>query len=563
MDQIKDEIKKLIGLHLKELRSEIEKYFVMISDIYDPNVKVMLNLSPNMILYKFNLKFEDLDDPYRLPELLLLAEYMKENNYNYFSRGWNTQGYFHHDHAFQLKKLISVLQSYSKLIENSRLKQLESLLHTNNVGKTKDPVFLKEKIIKSNFNDFNLPEFEDFILLINNAAKNYQFYKIVPLLLRCLFENLLYFIFRDGLSKAHTDLYFNTKKNRIRDFSTLISLLNYVKDHELKPFFEIDQKIIDFLGKIREDGNYSVHKIFKLIDKNYIDNIKEQLSIFMKPLLSLYKAIKGRKIEINDGKRLNKIIEDLGIKNLKKRPIKEQEDNSILEQRILGKIYNSVKEDDFDQLYDIFLSEMNERVQRKIIRILKLRIVKDSAYDLELTGKQFNLYFSMGQLENYYRDNIQEGKYGEDNKSNNEIKTRFLEFIKKSCLREFPRLKKENSIKSIKLKDLDHFLGNFIRYIEKNEFKKMYDLMNTPKKINVLVENTPLQKYTSRHKIYSSLDIVEIGINSYNIIARSKYIQITDRVLQNNKTWKSDEPEKNEIIKKKCLELLNRYNENL
>ena len=50
------------------------------------------------------------------------------------------------------------------------------------------------EFIEKDFSYYNLPLFEEFKNLINKCVVEDDLYKLIPYLLRNLFENLLYFI---------------------------------------------------------------------------------------------------------------------------------------------------------------------------------------------------------------------------------------------------------------------------------------------------------------------------------------------------------------------------------
>ncbi len=90
-------------------------------------------------------------------------------------------------------------------------------------------VLKNEKIfIKIDPKDYQLPEYNDFIELINLSAYDNKFYRILPVLLRTLFENLLYDVFQTGLKDKHKYFYFLKNQNRARDFSQLIAPLLFI-----------------------------------------------------------------------------------------------------------------------------------------------------------------------------------------------------------------------------------------------------------------------------------------------------------------------------------------------
>lgn len=317
MEDLLKSIKEAGGISLKQLYEEIEQYFAMLPKIYDYPIKVELNKPKDEILNEFDL-IDKLYDPLYLPEVLRLAEYIKENNFNFFNSSWNTHGYYHHTHGYQLKVIIKNLSPIAKKIEEARIKKLDSALKEVSMLSTKELSETPKLFIHVNFDQFNLSEFEKYKDLINKAAYHPDFYKLVPIMLRTLFENILWSIFRDGLNKKHTELYYNKYKRRVRDFSELIYLLDFLKDKDFDPYCKniINNNIVDILYRSREIGNWTVHEILEQIDKNFADEWKEKLNRTLEALTLLYKNVKGKNIHIAEQSNIIKIKQKLNILSL-------------------------------------------------------------------------------------------------------------------------------------------------------------------------------------------------------------------------------------------------------
>lgn len=163
--------------------------------------------------------------------------------------------------------------------------------------------------------DYQLPEYNEFIELINLSAYDDKFYRILPVLLRTLFENLLYDIFQTGLKDKHKTLYLLKSQNRARDFSQLIGLLNILKDKDFKSFHKdsINQNTISELKKIQIFGNWTVHEFLQLVDKDFAVKWKDRVNRILKTFLVLYKRIKNQSIEITDQSTLDFINKKLNI----------------------------------------------------------------------------------------------------------------------------------------------------------------------------------------------------------------------------------------------------------
>ncbi len=209
---------------------------------------------------------------------------------------------------FQLTKIIDGVKSrirefYAKITEEGNLS--EELLSNN------------QKFINIDFKDFMLSEYNEFICLINDVAYNNIYYRILPVLLRTLFENLLYDIFLNGLDKKHTKYFYLKEQNRARYFSQLIALLNILKDKDLNLYHKdaINQNSIEILNEIKKFGNWTVHQIFNYVDNNFADKWKNRINRVLSPLLALFKNIKGQSLEIDNQTTLDTIDRTLNLKN--------------------------------------------------------------------------------------------------------------------------------------------------------------------------------------------------------------------------------------------------------
>ena len=318
MEDLRKSIKEAGGISLKQLYEEIEQYFVMLPKIHEYPIKLELNKPRHEILYEFDL-IDKLYDPLYLPEVLKLAEDMKENNFNFFESHWNTHGYYHHTHGYKLKEIIKNLTSIANKIKEARIKKLDSALEKVIKLSTKELTETPKLFIDIKLDDFDLSEFERYRDLINKAAYHHSFYNLLPIMLRTLFENVLWSIFREGLDKKHTELYYNKYKRRVRDFSELIYLLDFLKDKDLDPYCKniINNNSIDILKKIREIGNWTVHEILEQIDKNFADEWKDKLNRILEGLALLYKNIKGKNVFIAEQSNIIKIKQKLNIKTKK------------------------------------------------------------------------------------------------------------------------------------------------------------------------------------------------------------------------------------------------------
>lgn len=267
---------------------------------------------------KFFLIEEKFKDPLNIPEILLLAEYMKENNFEFFSRNWNTYGYFHYDHGYNLKGLIEELRPIAKKIKKFRLDKLEKLMSLILDESIEIPIEPVKSFIEINFEKYGLLEYDEFKDLINKIAYNNNFYRLLPFLLRCLFENLLYYIFRDGLDKKYTRFYYLTSQYRSRDFAQLILLLRLLlKSKDFKKYTKeaINEYTMENLNDMKKFGNWTVHEILKQVDSDFADKWKEKVNRLLSILLTLYKNIRENKVTNLDEKLIEKIKDKFNIKD--------------------------------------------------------------------------------------------------------------------------------------------------------------------------------------------------------------------------------------------------------
>jgi len=158
--------------------------------------------------------------------------------------------------------------------------------------------------IEKSFSFYGLDEFEEYKNLINLCTSDDKnLYRLVPNLLRTLFENLLYRIFLEGLSQKHRNLYFLKSQTRSRDFSELISVLNILKgDPEIKKIHKdtITEKTIQYLKGIRKEGNIDTHAIITQLKSSYIKEKKDEVKLLLDALLPFYNLIKGKDVIITE-----------------------------------------------------------------------------------------------------------------------------------------------------------------------------------------------------------------------------------------------------------------------
>ncbi|MHA1249387.1 MAG: hypothetical protein ACTSRP_05290 [Candidatus Helarchaeota archaeon] len=328
MDDI-SELLELINPRFIELQQEIKEYFEMKGKILDDSIRKKLDIPEEEILDEFGLDQNKLKDRLYLKEIILLAKHIIKNN-EYFKGNWNTFGYYHREHNENLRKIISELEPIAEKIASLKVSYLNQILSDLVWPNILESEIFKENFIKLTFSKYDLDEYDSFTSLINKCVKYNDFYRLLPFLLRCLFENILYDIFRDSLDKIHTELFFDKNRNRARDFSQLINLLNLLKDKEYKIYIKdlINQNTINFLKDIQKIGNWTVHEIIKQIEKDFPDKWKGRINTFLESLLTAYKKLKGKNIKIENKDRLNIIKKQLGItERVKNQKAKKEKKN--------------------------------------------------------------------------------------------------------------------------------------------------------------------------------------------------------------------------------------------
>ena len=208
------------------------------------------------------------------------------------------------------------------------------------MGLSAKPLKNRYFLITTDFKLYQLSQYNDFIDLINNASNDEKFYRILPILLRTLFENLLYEIFQKSLTKKHTEFFFLESQSRARDFSQLIALLNILKDKNFKPYHRdsINQMIISDLKDIQKLGNWTVHEILRQVDKDFAIQWEQRVNRVLLALLVFYKKIPNEALEITEHDTLDRIHKTL---NLKKR---SNQDHPPLESEGLGRAEMGNKE---------------------------------------------------------------------------------------------------------------------------------------------------------------------------------------------------------------------------
>lgn len=355
IDFLRKQWKEELKYYWEPLQKEINDYFEMIKVTNRWEAQRKLTKSKQEILEDFYLTEEKIKDPLFIPKMIPLLEEIKENNFNLFTRDWVSDHYNHYKRAFNIKNtLIPALIPVADKIIKFKVSQYNSLY-----DKPKLPLPEKEFIIK-NFEKFELKHYESYLKLINRIAYHDEFYVILPNLLRMLFENILHDLFAMSLDNEHKELFYNKDKNRIADFSTLIKLLNFLSQNEFKAYIgdKIHLRVIQFLNKIKDDGNLTVHGIIRKIPRNYSNDIQDKLDLVLDSLLVSFNLLKDKKIIISK-ERLEFIKKKLGLKS-----------KIIKKKSILGNDIEIQATKDLKNHFKSEIIEENQEVQIKCVNSL-------------------------------------------------------------------------------------------------------------------------------------------------------------------------------------------------
>jgi len=310
LDYFRKKWKYDVRYYWEEVRKEINDYFEMLKITTRYKAQEKLTKSREDTLKEYSLNDERLEDPLFLPEMLDLLLEIKENNFNYFSSDWKSNGYKHYDHAYNIKnRLIPGISEVVQEILDFKITQFNSLYDKP------EQIVPKKSFINKDFEKFGLKQYVHHLDLINSVAYHDKFYVILPILLRTLFENILHDIFKISLKNRHKLLYFDKKKRRVADFSVLIELLNQLSQHEYKDAIRsnITPKVREVLNKVKQKGNLTVHEVIRKIHKSYANEIQDEIDLALEALLVSYDQLSKEEEIIISTDRIEKIEEKLGL----------------------------------------------------------------------------------------------------------------------------------------------------------------------------------------------------------------------------------------------------------
>ncbi len=326
IEEFRNIINSEIGNLWDIIQGEIKEYF----DIID-----FANINYRKNYRKLNqLKEEFLDDPLSIPEIYPLLYEIKESNFNNFDIDSITKNYNHYEHGYYLRDtILPQLDPIVERVESFRIENFNKLI----VDQIDQNI---KKFIAYSFQDYGLIHYDSYLNVINGIAYHKDFYIILPNLLRCVFENLLYDIFQTALDKKHTDFIFLKSQGRARDFSQLIALINILKDKEFRPYHKnsINQSVIEVLKEIQKFGNLSVHQIIRQVDRDFTDKMKEKVNRILLALLVFFKTIQKKNLVINNIATIDKINKALGLtekKKQKKLAGKREQESGILAWKLI------------------------------------------------------------------------------------------------------------------------------------------------------------------------------------------------------------------------------------
>lgn len=361
------------------------KFLMFLKRIQDGTIKLFPGSGNQIGAYpfsKFYKKTEISSDDHK--KLLLIINDIKGNYVRHDLCGWTSKAgliFFGENEPFLTKKGMDFL-------DISQTSKEEEIL----------PTEIKRVYINKNFSDYQLLDFDKFNELINICADDNKLYRLIPFLLRTLFENILYLIFKDGLASKHTEFFFSKNQTRSRDFSELIAVLNILKEsNDFKPYLNnlVTDRTIEYLIKRRKDGNIDVHGIITQLKQKYPYEIQEEVILLLDSLLPLYNSVKGKNIEIQDEKIIEKIHDKL---NIQEKPKKVDHRKLIESIKIMTKeeLGDLIVSSDYQVLYDlvskaiaeIILIEDYYEFKRKaqlydfVLNSIKLRTEKEETLGL-------------------------------------------------------------------------------------------------------------------------------------------------------------------------------------
>ncbi len=259
----------------------------------------------------------------------------------------------------------------------------------------------EKKFIEIDFLQYQLPHYIGISKLINLCAYHQDYYRILPVLIRSLFENLLKDIFSLCLINKYTDLYFN------KLFSRLIKLLRILCPAIDRYFaMKIHDNILVNLSKFRKDGNYNVHQIQNFIEPSYAEENKKKFNITLENLLQLYNKIiiSNKKISEIEPSLLDSYEGKKSTKELSKKINKDQISDIT---NLISTIRTEIKTKFQKRTLETFIAKSDIVLIQNMINKLSFEIITlqlpNSAYEslintISILDTEFNSKFPHKQL---------------------------------------------------------------------------------------------------------------------------------------------------------------------
>jgi hypothetical protein len=385
LDYLKRQWKEELGYYWNRARDEINDYFEMLKYTQCIKAKALAEKTKQEILGEFSLDKDRLTDPIFIPEILNLLIYIKKNNYDVFPYNLISGEYNHREHASYIwYNLIPKFEKVAPKIIDFKVAHYNSQY---NKPKFKIP---EKLFISKDFKKYGLFQYENYLDLINDVAYHKKFYVILPILLRTLFENIIYDILKTSLNDKHKKLYFH--RGRPADLSILIELLNQLSQLEFKENIRsnINPNIIRILKEIRKMGNLSVHEVLRKITNKYADNIHDEVDLVLEALLVSHIQLKDANIEISQ-ENLEKILVKIGQKSKKYAKPTLKKSISVISGKyeflkrliLLLEKYDSIKDNEREEMESTQeLGELFKQLLNIKFKKSGLNIVKDNYYEI-------------------------------------------------------------------------------------------------------------------------------------------------------------------------------------
>lgn len=295
MKELRKNLERICGTEFKDLQREVDLFIQMMNNLDNKKKSLIKNLFHHSLMWN-KLTIEKVKDPFFLEEILHFFEDIKQSNFDHFKKGEKTGEYDHYSHGYAMYHILNSLKGKPEDIDDFKKQHFDEIyLHGTSLTPEEELV----PYIKIDFNEFGLPYYKDFFKKISKAARDDLLYTITPVLLRCVFEDLLHLILMKSLHNRHTELYYNSSNNRIRNISQLIALFDLLRKEEYKNLITITDDIIKKLEEIRKLGNYSIHDVVQKVTRDFIAQWEEQLEITLKILLKSYLILKDESIELS------------------------------------------------------------------------------------------------------------------------------------------------------------------------------------------------------------------------------------------------------------------------